>query len=242
MFHLFFHGFFVHTSQAQTQSHFVEDHGFADHLVGILHHIADLLGALLDGLSLKGFTLEEDLTLCFRDEAADDLSQGALTGAVGAHDTDHFTFPDGEVDVFQNFAFSVVLEMQSLDLQNGRLFFLGRCSFLRRIPGNQRIAYHGKLQSFHTAGTHILGDLHTGIFEGGGIQGFANAKLGQNAGGNQCVGGHIRYDAAFRYYDDPVHMAVEHILQTMLNDDDGFVVLLLDPVNQINGGLAGGGV
>ena len=37
-------------------------------------------------------------------------------------------------------------------------------------------------------------------------------------------------------------MAVEHILQSMLNDDHGFIVLLLNLVDQINGSFAGGGV
>jgi hypothetical protein len=42
--------FLGHIAALQGQRNFLKDHGFGDHLVGVLHHIANVLGAAADVL------------------------------------------------------------------------------------------------------------------------------------------------------------------------------------------------
>ena len=110
----FFHTFFrlrlINPPNSKSKRHFIVNHGLTDHLIRILHHETNHPGTLLDRLPLQIFALVQKTSLVFRDKSADYLGQGALAGAVGAHDADHLPFPDVEIDVLQNSSFLRILE------------------------------------------------------------------------------------------------------------------------------------
>ena len=89
---------------------------------------------------------------------------------------------------------------------------------------------------------HLGLQLYLGIFQCGDIQRLPDAAFLQQIGAQQLVGVAVIADAALTHDHHPVHLAVEHVLQTVLDDDHGAAGALLDLVDQLDGLLSGGRV
>lgn len=66
----------------QTQRHLVEDHGFGNHLVGVLHHVADMRRAFTDAVASDVAPLKQQRALIWRFKPADQLGQGGLAAPL----------------------------------------------------------------------------------------------------------------------------------------------------------------
>ena len=74
------------------------------------------------------------------------------------------------------------------------------------------------------------------------VQRLPDAVFGQHMGGQQLVRAQVSQNSTLIDQDDAVHIAPQHILQPVLNDQHGGIGLVLDLVDQLNGLLAGGRV
>ena len=85
-------------------------------------------------------------------------------------------------------------------------------------------------------------DGNTRIAHGRQVQRLPDAVFGQHMGGQQLVRAQVSQNSTLIDQDDAVHIAPQHILQPVLNNQHGGIGLVLDLVDQLNSLLAGGGI
>ena len=227
----------------QTQRHFVVDHGLGDHLVRVLHHVADVLGAAADVLPGQRVSVQEDLTRIRRLEAADELGQRGFARAVPAHDADHLALADGEADMLQGWLALLVAKAQIPHFQQGDR---GRRRFRLRVGGEPLLQCRriGLVQhkAVHMGRALFRRDGHARIPQRREVERLADTVFGQQRSGKQFIRAQVGQNLPLVDEDDAVHVPPEHIFQPVLDDEHSGVGLLLDFVDQLNGLFAGSGV
>ena len=123
---------FGNAAVAQTQRHLIEDHALGDHLVGVLHHIADAIRPFLDAQLHEIPAVQGQGSPLGRFKTADHLGKSGFSRAVGAHDAEHFPLADGHADALQGMAAAFVGEVHVLCFQQNR-------HFLRRLCGRAAV-------------------------------------------------------------------------------------------------------
>ena len=246
-FQRFFHPgpdlFLADTAVAQSQGDLVKYHGFGDHLVGILHHIADLIRPLLDAQCGQILTVQGKAAGLGLFKAADYLGKGGFPCAVCSYDTEHFSFVNGNINPLQGMMATFIGKINSLCLQNNRSVFAGNG---RRLSGKP--FFHliflglGQHQLRKTCRVHIRRGRNASVFECGNIERFPDAAALQKGGTQHGIRVSVVEDPSVSHDNNPVHMPVEHILQPVLNNNHGAAGTLLNLVDQLNGLLTGGGV
>ena len=88
----------------------------------------------------------------------------------------------------------------------------------------------------------IFAEPDAGVFQSGNVERLTDAVSLENVGTEQLVGGGIQLNPPVIHENDAVHVAIEHILKPVLDDENGFVMLLVHLIDEINGGHAHGGV
>jgi len=99
--HVFTRFVFSHTARDKTQRNLVEDLHLAEHLVGVLHHIADVVGPLFDRPLHEVPAIKRERSLLLLFKAADDLGKCRFARAVRADDGEHFALADRHGHVAQ---------------------------------------------------------------------------------------------------------------------------------------------
>ena len=92
--HFFPNLFLAFSHIAKAQCHLIKNHGLGNHLIGILHHIADMFGSVADIFLQKIPSLEKDFTGIWCLKAADQFGKSRFPSTVFPHNTDHFTLVD----------------------------------------------------------------------------------------------------------------------------------------------------
>ena len=199
--------------------------------------------AFLDAQIRRVDPLQEDAALLLALEAANELAQRGFPSAVPACDGSHLPFVQRKGDILERLESVGIAERKILHFQKRfcrlRLFRLrgglepGAHLFLIRVAQDERL---------DVSRTHGGVDRHPGVLERRNIQRLPDAGLLQQTAAEKFPGRRIRQDAAFVHQDDPVHMAVQHVLQAVLDDDDRLVLLLRDAVDQFDGSLSRRGI
>ena len=171
------------TQPLQPHGDLVIDHRLRNHLVGVLHHVADVLGAAADVDLLQVLPVEEDLPAVLRFKAADQLGQRGFARAVAPHDADHLALADGKADVLQRVHGFFVPKADIAHLQQGDG---------RGLGGGQRLggepALHGggvgivQYQGVDVGGALLRRDFHPGIAQRRQVQRLADAVFRQQVG------------------------------------------------------------
>ena len=66
------------------------------------------------------------------------------------------------------------------------------------------------------------------------IQRFTDSLLFQHIHRQQFIRCRIRYDLTIAHYNDPIHITIKSIFQTMLYDNNCYILVFLNVVDQIN--------
>ena len=167
---------FTDTPVSQSQRHLVENLRFGDHLVGILHHIADVVGPLFDaqGVQVNSFHGQAALLRLFK--AADHLGEGGFSGTIGADNAEHFPLVDGCRDPPQGMMTALIGKVQILGLQQNLLRYRVLRLGLGREPTAHLLFLFLREHQFRQVGrAHLTGDGNTGIFQRRYIQGLPDS-------------------------------------------------------------------
>ena len=202
-----------------------------------------MVGPLLDAQLGQILTVQGQFALLRGDKTADRLGKGGFSRAVGAHNGQHFALMNGQVDVFQHPVALVIGKVHPFGPEQHRHFGgrLGGGLTVEPVPHLLFLPLR-QGQFGQKGGMHIGGQRHPGIFESGDIQRLPDAALLQDGRAQKPVGSVVKGDAALVHDHHPIHLAVEHVLQPVLDDDHGAAGALLDLINELDGLLSGGGV
>ena len=104
------------------------------------------------------------------------------------------------------------------------------------------VLYHINSECLHTAGTHLRRHFDSCVFQRCGIEGFTDPHFRKDVRRDQLVRRHICRNPSVIDHHDPVHIAVKHILQTVLDNHHRLSQLLPHIIDQIDGRLSRGRV
>ncbi|MNK76580.1 hypothetical protein D3C87_961540 [compost metagenome] len=80
------------------------------------------------------------------------------------------------------------------------------------------------------------------IFQSSNVQRLPYACLHQDVRAQQLCGWQVCLGLSIPNHNNAINTPVQHVLETMLNDDDRLPGLQVNPVDQLNGSFAGIGV
>ena len=92
--HFFPNLFLAFSHIAKAQCHLIKNHSLGNHLIGILHHIANMFGSVADIFLQKIPSLEKNFTGIWCLKAADQFGKSRFPGTVFPYNADHFTLLD----------------------------------------------------------------------------------------------------------------------------------------------------
>ena len=127
--------FFRHAPIPQTQRYLVKNLGFRDHLVGVLHDVADVVSPLLDGKGVQVDTIQFQNTALGFLKTADDFG-GGLSGTVGSHNAEHLSLMNGHADAPQGMVPAFVGKVKVFRPEKNRRIFAGRGIGMLLIPAS----------------------------------------------------------------------------------------------------------
>ena len=202
-----------------------------------------MLGAAADVILRQVTAIQQHLALLRGLEPADQLCQGRFARAVAPHNADHLAFADGKADVMQGALPLGIAKAKAAHFQQ-----VLRCGGgFRQRQGVEPLVQAGGIGIIQHHGVHMgralfRCDGNARIAHGRQVQRLPDAVFGQHMGGQQLVRAQVSQNSTLIDQDDAVHIAPQHILQPVLNDQHGGIGLVLDLVDQLNGLLAGGRV
>ena len=97
-----------HLPVSKAQRHFVINLRLGNHLIGILHHITNVVSPLLDGQGVQVDAVQFQNTALGFLKTADYLGEGGLSGAVGADNAEHLPLVDRHTDTPQGMVPAVI--------------------------------------------------------------------------------------------------------------------------------------
>ena len=176
-------------------------------------------------------------------KTADHFGEGGFTRTVCTHDTEHLPLVNGGADPPQGMVSAVVGKVDVLRLQQHLLllFFHHRGLCFKPRP-HLLLLFLGEGQLGQIRGAHRLVQFHPRIFQRRYIEGLTDTLVLQKLGTQQPIGVAVILNSALVHDDHAIHCLVQHILHTMLNDDNGAARPLLNLVNEDDGLLTRGGV
>ena len=102
-------------------------------------------------------------------------------------------------------------------------------------PFLHRVLYHVDPQRLHTARAHIRRHPDSRVLQCSGIEGLPDSHFRKDVRRDQIVRRHVCCNPAIIYHHDPVHIAVKHILQTVLDNHNRLSQFLPHVIDQIDG-------
>ena len=225
----------------KAERNLVIDHRLRDHLIRVLKHDADVLRAFRYGKLRKIRPVHHNASGVRYDKTGQDMRQGRFSGAVLSDDGDHLSFIDVCADMVQNRYLAIIAVGNVVDFEQ-RLPFRFLCHIrIGFVPFQKFFRTPAHVQRVQGSRLHIRCNIDARIPACGKIQRFTDAVLRQDIACQHVVRRIIRDDSSVIDQNHPVDRAVQHILNTMLNDDDRLAGIT-DFIDQFDGNLAGPGV
>ena len=210
----------------------------ADHVVRILHHIADLAAALGNAVIAGIPAVNKDLAGIRPVYSGQKAGQRALSGPVLSKNGHHLSPVDIKGDIVQRIALSVIAESDVPERKGN-----GLCAFLQLSvpasePVHEPVFVRRDVHCIEIVDVLIAGYVASGSLEGRYIKRLTGTCADKDSALKNMRRTVIHDNPALIHKHDPVHMPMQDILDSVLNYDDCLSSLAVKLVNKLDGPLA----